>query len=122
MDYNRNAPSPSQGLGIASMVLGIIALILFWYMYISIPAAIVGLVLGIINKRNLSEAGVSAGMATAGIVLSIITIALSILFIIACGALLAALGSAIGSMSSEFLEILEALEALYDAQNAVVAV
>lgn len=82
-DYGYGMPEPqkpqSDGLAIASMVLGIVAILMTCCSgYFSIPFAIVGLVLGIMSNRNNGK----SGMATAGIVCSIIAIALSIVLII----------------------------------------
>ena len=66
----------SMGLGIASMVLGILALVTCCCWYICGPLAAIGLILGIIGIK--SESG--KGMAIAGVVCS--GIALLILFAI----------------------------------------
>jgi len=70
---NNAVDNPGKGLGIASMILGIAGLIPFS------PLAIVGLILGIVSKKKSSEVGASAGMATAGIICSIIGIIFSII-------------------------------------------
>jgi hypothetical protein len=77
-----DAPKPS-GLAVASMVLGIISLVLLCIPYISIPCAIVGLVLGLVGngKAGRGEAG-GGGMAKAGIVCTIIALAADALIII----------------------------------------
>ena len=62
-------PPESPGFGVASMVLGIISLCLSCCAYfISIPCAIVGIILGLIGLKK--QAGL--GMETAGLVCSII--------------------------------------------------
>lgn len=54
-----------KGLAIASMVLGIVSLVLFCIWYISIPCAILALVFGIISlkssKKGMAIAGISTG-------------------------------------------------------------
>ena len=63
-------PPESPGFGVASMVLGIVSLCLSCCAYfISIPCAIVGIILGLIGLKK--KAG--RGMATAGLVCSIIS-------------------------------------------------
>ena len=91
---NSSPPSspPGKGMSIASMVLGIVGLVFFWVIYISLPVAIVGIILGALSKKKLVEAGAPAGMATAGIVMSVIVIAASIIFLLACAACVAAAG------------------------------
>lgn len=79
---NYGSPSndpESKGMAIASMVLGIVSIVLVCCTYfLSIPCAIVGLVLGIMQNKTHGK----NGMATAGIVCSIVSIVLSIIFII----------------------------------------
>ena len=80
------APAPllaelPKGLAIASMVLGIVSLVLFCAWPISGPCAIVGLILGIIagGRAKRGEAG-GRGMATAGVITSAIAIVAAVLF------------------------------------------
>lgn len=61
-------------LGIIGMVFGIISLPLFWVPVWDLILSIIGLVLSAVGKKSRS------GMATAGLVLSIIATALSIIF------------------------------------------
>ena len=93
-DNLNNSPPPGRGMAIASMVLGIVSLSVSWWLIpgVGIIVPIVGLILGIIAKRALSQAGAPSGMATAGIVMCIIAISLKILFIIACIACIGAIG------------------------------
>lgn len=73
----------SNGMAIASMVLGIIALVFgccLWY--ISIPCSIVGLILGGVS---LAQKRGGKGMAIAGIVLSAIGIIVAIIVLVALG-------------------------------------
>ncbi len=71
---------PGKGLGIASMVLGIVSLVFFCVLYLAIPCAIVGIILGIVSRNQAKKAGAPTGMSTAGIVCS--AIALGILVIV----------------------------------------
>ena len=68
---------PKKNLATASMVLGIVALVFCWFWYLSIPCGIIGLVLGIVAQK----AG-KIGMATAGIITSIIAIVIAVVIII----------------------------------------
>ena len=79
--YGYNQPASSgKGMAIASMVLGIISIPATCFWIVGLPCAIVGLILGILyNKKNEHSP-----MATAGIVCSIITIALLVLVLILC--------------------------------------
>ena len=78
-DYHQNIQPESKGLAIASMVLGIVSLCMACVYYISFPGAIVGLVLGLVSLKK--KAG-GREMAIAGIVTSIITISLILLFVL----------------------------------------
>ena len=74
-----------QGMGIASMVLGIVSIVLCCIWYISLICAIAGIVFGVMQNRKSGR----NGMATAGIVCSIIGIVLTIAILV-----LAAIGFA----------------------------
>jgi hypothetical protein len=65
---NVQAPyaQPSNGLAIASMVLGIIALFTFWIPFIGWVPTLLGLVLGLVGLQQAQ----GRGMAVAGIVCS----------------------------------------------------
>lgn len=66
-----------NGFCIASMVLGIIALVLCCVFYISIPCAIVAIVFGVIGLKAEKK-----GMAIAGVITGSIGIVLAIAFVI----------------------------------------
>ena len=96
-----------KGKIIASLVLGIVSVVLAWFGYtsiISLACAIVGLVLAIQVRKAYEAAGEKySSMLTAGFVLSIIGLAISaVLFIIviscagAIGCAACAAASAIG--------------------------
>lgn len=67
----------TKGFSIASMVLGIVAVVLFCFAYISIPCGILSIILGFIGKNKGGK-----GMAIAGIVLGIIAIVLYVLTVV----------------------------------------
>ncbi|HOV40538.1 MAG TPA: DUF4190 domain-containing protein [Oscillospiraceae bacterium] len=72
-------PPAKSGLSIASMVLGILSILFFCIPYISIPLAIVGLILGIIS---LVKKQGGKGMAIAGVICSAIGFVIGIIIII----------------------------------------
>jgi hypothetical protein len=84
-------------MGVASLVLGIIAVvfsiipILFGY-WGPVILGVIGIILGAMAKKN------NAKCATAGLVLSIIGTSLAGLMLIACGLCVAAADSAINSL------------------------
>ena len=71
--FSPQNPSGGPGLAIASMVLGIVALV------VSIPCAIIGAILGFIS---LASGKKGKGMAIAGVVCSIVSLIPAILMII----------------------------------------
>ena len=90
LTQNTTAPvEEKKGLSIASLVLGIISLVLLCFWYISLPCAILALIFGIIGRKKGGK-----GMATAGIILSAIA-----LVIVAIILILAAVG--FGMMASD---------------------
>ncbi|MDR1999020.1 MAG: DUF4190 domain-containing protein [Frankiaceae bacterium] len=73
------AGNRGRGLAIASMVLGIASVVLFIAFFLAGPAAIVGLILGIVGLRRMTAPGASRngmGFAITGIVLSLIGVLL----------------------------------------------
>ncbi|AFA49733.1 DUF4190 domain-containing protein [Acetobacterium woodii] len=83
---------------IASLVLGIVSLVFIWFNYFSfigIVCAIIGLIFAIqIRKAAELEGFKPNGMATAGLVLNIIGLALCSVVLIACVACVGILGTA----------------------------
>lgn len=81
-----------EKMAVASLVLGICSLVfpfigLGW---LSVLLGIVGIVLGALGKKKNTE---KQGMATAGIVMSIIAVALGVVSWIACAACIGGLAS-----------------------------
>lgn len=82
-------------MGIAGMILGILAVVFFWVpvlnfilIVVGLPLSITGLVVGI--QRNEP-----VGMAIAGIVLNSISLVINIIILIAIGSLLGVLARAL---------------------------
>ena len=73
-DQNQLEDKSAKNMGIASLVLGIVSLFCC-----GLPCSVVGLILGIISRKRQPE---NNGKATAGIILSIIGMVLSIVIII----------------------------------------
>lgn len=83
------------GLGIASMVLGIVALVLSCcFYYISIPCAIISIIFSAVSMKG-NRAG--KGMAIAGLVCSIISL-IPAVFVMMTGAALFESISELGSL------------------------
>lgn len=89
-------------MAVAALILGIAALVLG---FVPIPGggiiglicAIVGVILGAISRKKLKEAGQPSGMATAGMILSIIALVLDVIVLIAAVACVGVIGSALGA-------------------------
>ena len=78
-------------MAVASLVLGICSLVfpfigLGW---LSVLLGVIGIVLGAIGKKNTEK----KGMATAGITMSIIAVALGLIFWLACAACIGGIAS-----------------------------
>ena len=85
--YPYDYKPPGNGLAIASMVLGILSLVLWitvWGYIIMAPLAII---FGAVARKK----GNTSGMATAGIVMGIISLSTGVLFWVACGAIVCAM-------------------------------
>ena len=77
-------PQPKNGLGTAGMVLGIIGLALFWFPYVGVTVALVGLGLAIPGMVRVKHGAASnKGVAIAGLVVSILGVAVGGLWTIA---------------------------------------
>lgn len=84
-------------MAVASMVLGILALVIAVFggtiSWLGIVLGIIGVILAAIAKKKTPS-----GMATAGLVLSIIALSLAFVFWLACAACIAGTGSALESL------------------------
>ncbi|MGY0372451.1 DUF4190 domain-containing protein [Clostridium sp. JNZ J1-5] len=84
----------NDGLSITSMILGIVGLVITFVPglnFIGILCGILAIIFGVISKNRIqsSDEELSGlGMAKAGLILGIITIAIFILTLVACGAIL----------------------------------
>ncbi len=68
---------PSIGMSVASMVLGIISVVIFCIWFISVPLAIMAIIFGSVGMNKGGK-----GMAIAGIVCGIAAIAILAIFVI----------------------------------------
>lgn len=89
---NEKQGVPGKGLGIASMVLGIIAFAFSCSWYISLPLGLTSLILGVVGKIKAKSAGSKNGFATAGIICSIFAIAWIIILLLGLGSLIGVTG------------------------------
>ena len=91
MENNQNVPG--KGAAVASLVLGIIAVVLWFFGYTSIVSVILGTV-GLVCAGNAKKAGFMGGLRTAGFVLSLIGLIGGGIAFVACVACAGAIGAA----------------------------
>lgn len=85
-DGRGGRPKRAQGLAIASMVLGIISLVLMCLWFISAPLAILAIILAAVDMSQAKSEGVRAdGMSTAGLTCGCITLGLLAVFLVILG-------------------------------------
>lgn len=86
---------PGKGAATASLVLGIIAVVCWFFGYSSILSVILGII-GLVLASKAKKDGFVGGLRTAGFVLSLIGLIGGSLVFIACVACVGALGIAMG--------------------------
>ena len=89
-----NQVTESKGLSITSMVLGIVALVLFCFWYLSIPCAILAIVFAIIGRKKGGK-----GMATTGLILGIIALVIDVVLVVGVAGMFYEIFSAASSMT-----------------------
>lgn len=73
-------PAPKNGAGIASLILGIVSILLFWLVGLGLVPGIIGLVLGIVGLRRARRGrATNRGSAMIGLITSIVGIVLSLI-------------------------------------------
>ncbi|WP_432510178.1 DUF4190 domain-containing protein [Kineococcus sp. SYSU DK001] len=80
-------PAPKNGLGVAALVLGIFGLLLSW-IFIGVPLAIAGLVMGVVARRRVTRGqATNRGVALAAVIVSavalVVGVAISIVWFVA---------------------------------------
>ena len=91
MEENNNIPG--KGAATASLVLGIISVVVWFFGYSALVSVILGIV-GLILAGNAKKAGFNGGIRTAGFVLSLIGLIGGAIFFVACVACVGAIGAA----------------------------
>ncbi len=93
-----NQKIPGKGKAVASLVLGIVSLILWWFGYSSLLSVVLSIV-GLILAGSAKKDGFEGGIRTAGFVTSLIGLIGGAIFFVACVACVGVLG-AIGAAGS----------------------
>jgi len=70
-----------KGFAIASMILGIVSIVLFCLWFISIPCGILAIIFGVISIKSTGKGMAIAGIITGGIGLLILSIIITFSFI-----------------------------------------
>lgn len=84
---------PGRGAAIASLVLGIVSVVFWFFGWGALVSVVTGIV-GLICATNAKKAGFEGGMRTAGFVLSIIGLVGGAIVFVACVACTGAAGAA----------------------------
>lgn len=91
-----NGSHPGEGSATGSFVCGLIGVICWFFGYTLILSVILGIV-GLILASKSKQEGFDGGMRTAGFVLSLVSLVLGGIILVACVACVGALG-VLGSM------------------------
>ena len=112
--------SGEKFMAVASLVLGIVAIvfsIIPGLFFIGIIAGVIGIVLGVLAKKQLTAANQPTGMATGGMVTSIIGAALGLIIWLACMACSSAALKGINDAAKEIKKNPEAMKQLDDSMK-----
>jgi hypothetical protein len=74
--------TPTNGFAVASLVLGIMAVVLCWTIYLGIGLGVLAIVFGAFGIGRARAIEASKGMAVAGLVLGIVGVAISLVLIL----------------------------------------
>jgi hypothetical protein len=72
----------TNGFATASLVLGIIGLVMFWAVWVPFVLGILAIVFGAIGRSRAKQGAPNGGLATAGLVLGIVSLVIAVLFFV----------------------------------------
>jgi hypothetical protein len=75
----------TNGFAVAALVLGIVAAVFFWTVVLGILLGILAIVFGAVGLSRVTAGAPSKGLATAGVVLGVVSVIASIAFIVVIG-------------------------------------
>lgn len=78
-----SAPTASNGMAVAALVLGIIGIIMFWSIWLGVLLGGLAILFGILGLNRAKQGAPNKGLATAGLVLGIIAVVGSLLWLAA---------------------------------------
>jgi len=76
-------PNKGRGFAIAALVTGLLAIMSMFWIAPGIILGILGIIFALISKKQ----GYAGGMGAAGLGMSVVGLALSVIFLVACGPL-----------------------------------
>jgi len=82
----------SHGFGVASLVLGIVSIVLLWFPPVAIVSGVLAIIFAVVQKKKEST-----GIATAGLVIGIIGTVLNGIILIATAVFIAGVASTASS-------------------------
>jgi len=83
-----------NGVAVASLVLGLVSVVLMCIWYVAMPCGILAIIFGVGGRKNAREGASGGGMATAGLVLGLLGLLLPIVLLLGCLAFLGIGGEA----------------------------
>lgn len=72
--YAQGGKPPSNGLGTAGFVLGLLGLVFFWIPFLGISLAILGVIMSGVGISSGKKTGSGTGLAIAGLVLGLVAL------------------------------------------------
>jgi hypothetical protein len=78
----------NPGIAVAGFVVGLIGLLISWLFVVGLIVCVIGLILSIMGRRQAVERGAPTGLATAGLVCSIVGLVIAVIITVLVGILL----------------------------------
>ncbi len=88
MDYAGPQPPATNGQAVASLVLGLVSLVLMCVWYIALPCGILAIVFGVLGRGSAKRGAPRGGMATAGLILGILGVVIPLMLVLGVLALI----------------------------------
>ena len=99
--YGAPQQQGNPGIAVAGFVVGLIGLLISWLFIIGLVVCAVGLVLSIMGRKAAVERGAPTGLATAGLVCSIVGLVIAVIISIVVGVLLDDADDALDELNEE---------------------
>ena len=105
-------------MGVASLVLGILSILICWIPcvnYLAFVPAVIGVILGIVDTVKKSKSGEKKGMAIAGLILSAVAVVIIFLWTVIFGAAVSTVDG--NELNSVFENISRSINESYTTYN-----